>query len=61
MGNPREYDFIVTRTGSGMDTEYAITVNPKSPIDQSVLDRFEKMNINLDALFTNEDPFKVDN
>lgn len=60
-GNPREYDFIVTRTGSGMDTEYAITVNPKSPIDQSVLDRFEKMNINLDALFTNEDPFKVDN
>lgn len=59
-GNPREYDFIVTRTGSGMGTEYAITVSPKAPVDQSVIDRFEKMNINLEALFTNDDPFKID-
>lgn len=59
-GNPRDYDFIVTRTGSGMDTEYAITVNPKAPVDQSITDRFTKMKINLEALFTNEDPFQVD-
>lgn len=59
-GNPRDYDFIVTRTGSGMDTEYAITVNPKAPVEQSITDRFAKMKIDLEALFTNDDPFKVD-
>jgi len=59
-GNPKEYDFIVTRTGSGMDTEYAITVNPKDTLDQSIVDRFTKMNIDLEALFANKDPFKVD-
>lgn len=59
-GNPKEYDFIVTRTGSGMDTEYAITVNPKAPVDESILERFSKMKIDLEALFVNEDPFKVD-
>lgn len=59
-GNPRDYDFIVTRTGSGMDTEYAITVNPKAPIEQSITDRFTKMKVDLEALFTNDDPFKVD-
>lgn len=60
-GNPREYDFIVTRTGSGMDTEYSITVNPKDNIDKSITDRLSKMQIDLEALFINEDPFKVDN
>lgn len=59
-GNPREYDFIVTRTGSGLDTEYAIAVNPKAPVEQSILDRFSKMKVDLEALFVNEDPFKVD-
>ena len=59
--NPREYDFIVTRTGSGMDTEYAITVNPKAPLDQTIVDKFLKMKIDLEALFINEDPFKIDN
>lgn len=60
-GNPREYDFIVTRTGSGKDTEYAITVNPKAPLDQTIIDKFSKMKIDLEALFINEDPFKIDN
>lgn len=60
-GNPRDYDFIVTRTGSGMDTEYAITVNPKAPVEQSIVDRFAKMKIDLNALFTNDDPFLVNN
>jgi len=60
-GNPREYDFIVTRTGSGMDTEYAITVNPKAPLEESVKEAFAKAKISLDALYENEDPFKVDN
>lgn len=59
-GNPKEYDFIVTKTGSGMDTEYAITVNPKSPLDESVKARFESMKIDLNALFAGLDPFEID-
>ena len=59
-GNPRDYDFIVTRTGSGMDTEYAITVNPKAPIDQEIVTRFQASTITLDALFEGLDPFTID-
>ena len=56
-GNPREYDFIVSRTGSGLDTEYTTAVNPKSELSQEVEDKYNKMTINLDALFTGKDPF----
>ncbi|MFA6314946.1 MAG: hypothetical protein WC648_01070 [Candidatus Paceibacterota bacterium] len=59
-GNPKEYDFIVTRTGSGMDTEYAITVNPKFPLDEVVTAQYEKMSVDLNALYEGLDPFSVD-
>lgn len=57
-GDPKSYDFIVTRTGSGMDTEYATTVNPKAPVEEKVTEQFKKLNIDLTLLFVNEDPFK---
>ncbi len=56
-GNPREYDFIVTKTGSGLDTEYAVSVNPKSPLDESIIKRFQDMKIDLELLYIGEDPF----
>ncbi len=56
-GNPRDYDFIVSRAGSGLDTEYAVSVNPKSELDEDITDIYNDMNINVEALYTGEDPF----
>jgi len=56
-GSPKEYDFIVSKTGSGLDTEYAVSVNPKAPLAQSVIDSYADMNINLNALYDGSDPF----
>jgi len=57
-GNPSGYDITVTRSGSGFDTEYSCVPNPHSEIDTAIIMQYEKMNINLDALYDGEDPFK---
>lgn len=56
-GSPKKYDFIVSKKGSGFDTEYAISVNPKAPLDESIAKKYLGMKINLDALFEGLDPF----
>lgn len=58
-GNPKNYDLTITRKGTGLsDTEYAVMPNPHSPISPEILEKFNKANIDLDKLFTGEDPFK---
>lgn len=52
-GDPKKYDITVSRTGSGLETEYTIMPNPHSELDVVL------MNVNLEALFTGDDPFKV--
>lgn len=59
-GNPKGYDLVVTRKGSGMDTEYTAVANPHSPVEASISDQFGKMKIDLNALFSGADPFSVD-
>ncbi len=59
-GNPRDYDFIIDKSGSGLETEYAITVNPKSPLDESIIKKFNDMKLDLTALYEGLDPFTVD-
>jgi hypothetical protein len=54
-GDPKEYDFIVTREGSGLDTEYGVAVNPKSPAPSITIPK-----INLEALYVGADPFLVE-
>lgn len=56
-GNPKGYDITVTRTGSGLDTEYSITPNPHSPLDAKIASQYANMNVNLNALYENGDPF----
>ena len=58
-GSPKEYDFIVSKTGSGLDTEYAVSVNPKAPLAQSVIDSYADMNIDLTKLYDGKDPFET--
>jgi hypothetical protein len=58
-GNPREYDFIVSRAGSGLDTEYATSVNPKEILSADISTAYENTKVNLEALYDGEDPFAI--
>src|SRR3990167_34218 len=58
-GNPSGYDITVTRSGSGFDTEYSVVPNPHSEIESGIAMQYEKININLDALYEGGDPFKT--
>jgi len=57
-GNPKEYDFTVTRTGSGLDTEYQTMANPHSELESDIRGQYIKTSINLEKLYDGEDPFK---
>lgn len=56
-GNPKGYDIIVSRTGSGFDTEYTYIADPHSEVEPEILERYEKMNIDLNQLYLGGDPF----
>lgn len=56
-GNPFEYDIKVVKTGAGMDTEYAVTPCPKAPLPEEGKQAFLAQKIDLNKLWTNEDPF----
>ena len=57
-GNPREYDITITREGDGFDTNYTVMPNPKKEFDKGIIKLAKDMNINLNALYDGEDPFK---
>lgn len=59
-GSPKDYDIVVTREGEGLETEYQIQPKPKKDIDEDILNFYNKININLDALFDGADPFKTE-
>src|SRR3990167_10148160 len=50
-GNPNGYDITVIRSGSGLDTEYSTVPNPHSEFETGIITQYERMNINLDALY----------
>lgn len=56
-GDPTDYDIIVTKKGSGMDTEYNVIPAPKTPTPAEAVAEYQRINPNLDALFTGGDPF----
>ena len=57
-GDPKGYDIVVNREGSGFDTKYTSTANPPTVVDKKIKDKYELMSINLEALYEGEDPFK---
>jgi hypothetical protein len=56
-GDPRQYDFKISRKGSALDTEYTMMVDPKEPVDPGIQQLFLDMNVNLEELFLGGDPF----
>lgn len=56
-GSPYGYDIKIIKTGDGVDTEYAVNPVPHKPIDPYLITSFNEKRCNLNALFTNADPF----
>lgn len=56
-GDPRDYDIIVNKGKEGDKTVYTFTVDPKEPLDASIVDMYLNTKINIKALFKGEDPY----
>lgn len=57
-GDPKMYDITIHKTGEGLDTEYTVAGEP--PLEQPSEDiktAFMDKPINLEKLFSSEDPF----
>ncbi len=58
-GDFRHYDLVITKTGKELETKYCVHPIPPSQISDEVLTAFTQTPLNLNALFSNEDPFAV--
>ena len=59
-GSPFEYDIKIIRKGEGLETEYSIQPAPKSPVTAVAKQALIKKPVNLEALYTGDDPFETD-
>lgn len=56
-GNPKNYDISIVKEGDGLDTEYSVMPEPNMvQLPPDVLEEAAK--INLEKLFSGEDPFE---
>jgi hypothetical protein len=60
-GDPMGYDIILSKSGSGLETEYAVQPAPAKPIDPAIAAAFAATPLNLEALFDGGDPFATSN
>jgi len=56
-GDPRKYDLKIVRNGEGLETSYAMTPSPHKKRSDEINAAVKEMKINLEALFTEDDPF----
>lgn len=56
-GNPKGYDIVINKTGSGFDTEYTYIADPHAPVEKHIEEQFGRMKIDLNLLFVGSDPF----
>ncbi len=58
-GNPvNRYDFVITKSGRDMSTEYSITAIPPSTTAPEITKAYKEKPINLNALFSGGNPFE---
>lgn len=57
-GDLRTYDINVKREGEGMETVYSVIPTPKKTLDEAIKEEFLKATINLEALFSGDNPFE---
>ena len=57
-GAPFDYDLKITKKVEAETTAYAVVPVPKKEVAKEIKDTYDAMAIDLNALFTNEDPFR---
>lgn len=60
-GNPKDYNIIINKIKTGSeprDVEYSIMPEPKEKLDPAIVKQYLEMSIDLEALFTDGDPFR---
>ena len=57
-GDPREYDLTINKKGEGLETEYSAQPSPEKPVPEEALTLLKATQIDLEALYRSEDPFK---
>ena len=58
-GLPYFYDIKIIKSGEGKETEYTINPLPHKELGRKVKEEFDKMPVNLEALFDGADPFSL--
>ncbi|MBT7339196.1 MAG: hypothetical protein HN802_05860, partial [Candidatus Jacksonbacteria bacterium] len=56
-GDPKGYDISITKTGADLETKYAVMPNPHTELSSEIAKAYEDKKINLEALYTGENPF----
>lgn len=56
-GDPTAYDIKINREGEKLDTKYTVTAKPHKPLAEEVQKLFSDTKVNLNALYTGDDPF----
>lgn len=59
-GAPYHYDIKITKTGKDKETKYAVVPSPKKALTDEQMSMALAKPCNLDALFSNDDPWKVE-
>lgn len=59
-GNPTDFDITITKSGEGFDTKYTVMPNPKTELQKEIKDEYKENPVNLEALFSNGDPFDIE-
>jgi len=60
-GSPAGYDIKVVKSGQEKQTEYRVNPSPKKPVSDEIKAAAKAKPINLEALYSNKDPFDVSN
>tara|TARA_R110002096_G_scaffold627_4_gene3785 strand:+ start:628 stop:1119 length:492 start_codon:yes stop_codon:yes gene_type:complete len=60
-GDPLSYDITITRKGASLDTKYYVKSSKPTELTEEVLQASQEFtaNVDLEALFTGENPFKA--
>lgn len=57
-GDPQGFDIKITRSGSGLDTEYTLLPSPPKAVAKAITEKYADFYCDLTQLFEGEDPFK---
>jgi hypothetical protein len=56
-GDPKNYDIVVKKVGEKMETKYAVMAKPPKEITTEISEAFKAVKIDLNLLFSGDDPF----